>query len=1149
MALYLSCEISNCGQLLVMVAQQSGTAPTNGYDQLVGITSVSGTPTLKKNGSAVTIGPMTWDQGQGATPPGSLVAALLTAGPVLATDVMTVDIPANFINGAFSAVTSFAVTNNTGKLEGAFGKNAGLGYTGCPGLPTRATTGFGANPGHPMIGNYTPNFLPWNQLLRAEQWQFAPGSSGGISLDALGNMVAWSAGQTVRLTGFQSFDFYDIAGGPGNGVDSRGYPNQVGTWTVVYADTGTLASTVRLNIVGSVSPGASCTLASSSTIGGVTTQTYNIQYTSSSPSAWDIALALDVTAPANNTGGSDGLAHWALGQIGSATGPFVSPPNMADGTALSVVRTNPFAVNPNVRQQVTASNGVTLENLRVMEGSLGDGAQNNYIYECDAPNIGGLWPVQRLRSATANHVRYFNTDPSNITYPWSSTKVYGPQGDFVLSDGVTYNVTATTTAGSLNITLSSGTLLMAGSPVSGAGIAAGTRIAYFAYGGTTTAVLSKPATASGSATLTVSNPGYLALAPGDQGGFTVNGVGQQNWTIAEFRFDLPHGLTTGQYPGGTPPSDSHGNQVTSSNFGSSVIAFGYSRIFVTGPYTLIMPWLTSPGTGSTVGVLTATTEYDFTSTGGITFGIDTPFDTAGTFPMEAHAALATDLGCNVYRNLAGWGTDEYYQAEARKFFNYSGPSTVIRLEREDEAWNGADPFYLNSRSNLARQNLYGYQASGTVIFNPYFTANGGTLPFSGLGLGLGANVLLSGHQFDVFTTAFVAAGGSPSRVERCISTQWSNPNVTDVSVGALQQWGVPCDWIVVGPYLDTPPSSSIATAFATAGGNWPSAAINDFIRLYHLFNVIEQGFYAGQLLPIQQWGQPTQISQFSNIGPVGGNFSPFGGGYCCYYTFLDASGNQTTVAQSCSIPTSFNAHDAGQFVMPPVPPWVKSVNVYVAGPGASQNDGTERLYDNYPLSTYPTGTAIQMTTTPPGITPPPSTNGAAASAGTPPALAAYEGGDEQPIPINVTNWQEITHDVLAHPSRWLNPYTWMASGQIGCQWVPGSGLAWMDYYAVWSYAGPFNPPSGNAWWMIYNGIAQVPGQGLSNQYCLKGAPADGHDHNGGAPLSTGFNGVQVSNQSPSGYGVQQWMLAMTSPSPTPTPTSTTGALAAAMMGP
>jgi hypothetical protein len=1107
-------------------------------------------PTVYKNGTPEPIGPVTWDSGDTLTigGPGTTFAFLFTNGPVLPSDVITVDIPANYVNGSPPAYTGIQVTNATGMgMEPPFGAGAISGAAGCPGLNAAHTTKFGVDVGSPVIDPILPNYLLWNQVYRANNWQPADGNSTGMTYDRHVNLISWPASKTIILPCF------NVSAGA-FGINHKGMPSMPGKWTLVIDDYGTSPSTITLvESTGNVT--LTFIAGESSVVGTTHTLVYDVQYTSSNPTSWAFDLRISIVSPVNNTSGSsDGLAHWAFGTLATADAPWLSPPNMMDGSALAVDRSNPFAINPNVRRQLSAG-GKTIEHIREMQ-AFGGGTPVNLIYACDITTLDGFWPHGRIIGpVTANHVRYANTDPAQCTpahggtgpYDWpASTRVYGPQADFVFSDGVTTALTVTLTSGSNAIAITSGTPLLAGGLIVGTGIPANTRLASFSSADGT-GWLEYPATASGSQSVTLHNPGYLNIAPGDNGAFLIDGFGAENSSVCEMRFDTPHGMTTGYFPGAgfSPHNTTNGNAVTVTHFGSQDPTIVQGSLYVTGPYTIMCSFFSGIGASSGPQTIVQTTEYDFTATGGWSFNVGVPNSLIMTMAYEAHVAMTADLGCHAcWLTMPPWGTDELYASIARAAHQYGNSSLVYRLEIDDEPWNGGNPYVNNLIARLARQNLYGYQPQGTVITD-YYTSTGLSLPFGVFAMA--QNVLQTGHVGNVFKAALTAAGGSNS-VELICGTQYNVSFFTQAIAGSMQIWDVPIDWVVVGPYIKLSNSASIVAACEQTKGNWPLAAINDFTRIYNVFNYSNQVAYFGHQQYIQVWGQPPGPDSVRDAGSHGGTFSSSSGGFAFAHTFVDSAGNETTAGQSKTVAVITAGNSPG-FTVPPCPSWVVSINAYVGSGGAQLLD--LNLYQNIPIAGNPPGTEIIFNATFTGTGPhPPATNSVpSGTTGTGPKLAGYEGGQAQPIPVQVAEiyfglqeWIGLTHDVLTHPSAVLEIPTWMMSEQIGCQWLLDSGLTYSTYFGGWSAPCPGNPSLGIfEEFIIYAGTSQIPGPGATNKYALRGSPADGQDHNGGVPLSTGFNGVDVANQTPRGQGILDWL---TGAAPGPTVAVTTPASAA-----
>src|SRR5262249_32322075 len=111
----------------------------------------------------------------------------------------------------------------------------------------------------------------------------------------------------------------------------------------------------------------------------------------------------------------------------------------------------------------------------------------------------------------------------------------------------------------------------------------------------------------------------------------------------------------------------------------------------------------------------------------------------------------------------------------------------VMVERGDEPWDSANPFYLMVLGDIARTNLYDYYPNGTVV-SSYLTTNSAA-PLSNFGFyGLGAHTVFSAHTYQLFKDAFVAAGGNASQVKHILGAQWEYAVPAQIELAAAQTW-------------------------------------------------------------------------------------------------------------------------------------------------------------------------------------------------------------------------------------------------------------------------------------------------------------------------------------------------------------------------
>jgi hypothetical protein len=272
------------------------------------------------------------------------------------------------------------------------------------------------------------------------------------------------------------------------------------------------------------------------------------------------------------------------------------------------------------------------------------------------------------------------------------------------------------------------------------------------------------------------------------------------------------------------------------------------------------------------------------------------------------------------------------------------------------------------------------------------------------------------------------------------------------------------------------------------------------------------------------------------VAIVGGGSQLPAATYCFYYTFVDGSGNETTVGLSQS--SAFGYAGSGRLAtMPPWPTWAQAMKLYVGpntAPGVCTYYATvsRGLYNG----TYPVGSAFPLNVAiPAGYTPPPATNqcaGVQGDAPVVPQIINYEGSVQTPIPAAVPLRNLLTHDSFSHPSYRDLIRGYYVMCQQGSPLVPGSGAVLSEYFELY-----YQPYTGGATtWLLADGAQQLPGDGLGHAYAggqtiavppnryatiQGGYPADGHDH-------------QQYNVSPGFQASRDWWDA-TSPAPTRPP--------------
>jgi hypothetical protein len=248
------------------------------------------------------------------------------------------------------------------------------------------------------------------------------------------------------------------------------------------------------------------------------TAVYDFQYTNSTPPNWNISLAVYAVSPSVG-----GVGSWTISDL------WVVAPSATTGQPTPSINQNlPFAADDSVVAALTSTSGRHPGALRFMDVNGGYGGPTNYIYTTDVqnPNIYN-WTRQQGLTGNFQIGRFYNTNPANETYAWSSPKIYGPQACFINIDP-TFTVAASLTSGSNQMTINAGSSLPTGALLSGTGIPGATSISSVSADGTQV-TMSANATATGTEVITVAPAGdytftvNLALTSGSSTATVVSG--------------------------------------------------------------------------------------------------------------------------------------------------------------------------------------------------------------------------------------------------------------------------------------------------------------------------------------------------------------------------------------------------------------------------------------------------------------------------------------------------------------------------------------------------------------------------------------------------------------------------------------------------
>lgn len=593
-----------------------------------------------------------------------------------------------------------------------------------------------------------------------------------------------------------------------------------GTLTVVYDDEF-YAIPSRAPAATAVSVTGASSLVSSTVVGTTVTLTY----TMSPQNQVDFSdLEFCVVAP------SDGL--WHLKNQAGVSDPWIfAPGNTID-------RSKPFAADDAMVAALTGPTGTVPACFRAMDTFGSTGGWQNWISGTDfpptdtfsysIPSAGNPPPSgpplssgNPLPSGTSlfQFARFLNTNPASTTYSWSSPRLYSTDG--------------------------------------------------WANSGTD------------------SFGNYLDMTAGpnganDNASFLLNAP-DPNSVVLELRSTSPHGLRSRQLvvlfadpPGSAMiPYTSFGTL----DFPAQAVLF----IYVTGPNTIILTYGLSGGTGSVTQTVNSTTEVPVN----IGCYVTVP-EAPQTIPIELLAGVAASFpGSAPWVNLPQIGDDSIYTTMAQKIAANIGPVNDVILEFGNEHWNFGGPFHEFPSESTAK-NLGRYMPPGQTLWGRWPTNNGNIAAD-------GTNdlfyLLKATHAQDVFTTAWVAAGLSATRIKRMVGCQWTSAGGVIKMCGYMSTYSVPAPFgICVAPYQPLAgrnTNSSPVAAFTTAGypqyaaGNWPSDAINDYLRHTTFYNTDNWGV----------WGD-----QFPSL-PSGTRMCAYESGYD--YTFADSVPFLLQISEDC----------------------------------------------------------------------------------------------------------------------------------------------------------------------------------------------------------------------------------------------------------
>jgi hypothetical protein len=665
--------------------------------------------------------------------------------------------------------------------------------------------------------------------------------------------VAHQAGQSGFPVpeGCYSFVFEDANANNGNALV---------VWLVGSTTTSTGTDTIASGFTGS--NGATRTVS-----GTTVTITYpNVRYLSNPNlnSGYNLGLFVYFKSPLGYWNHNSTIGNfWAFGP-GDATCPggYTGPhPNFAGND-----RSDPFAIASWVQSTLTTTNGSGPACLRAMECIGNFGGVTNYQQPADVqPGNIFTFGLQAATNIAVAAVRYYNIDPTNGTYAWSSPKLYHPLLGFSGTDSVGSYLDLNANGGASDAGQVLDTWGAGGNPDNWAvmefrtssahGLRSGDQVVFPSLpssannvpctGGTTGALSGTATVTNGSAAVTFSTSQTLAT----------------NQCLT-FSAD-----TTGQcyriVTGGTGTSFSLFPTYTGTNSSTSTIAktAGTSfnnlkgAVWVTSATTFAMLCANNFGitTGNSVQTLTGTAEV------ALSFNISPQQrGSVCSYGFIAHMA-AIWPGCAAWIPIMPYSSDTLLQAIADEMAPYLLANSTVICESGLEHWNSTFPSgpYYSVFGNLLK-----YCPSLANVNSYYLNLAAGPPNGSAVLSRDAAYTLISGHQHDVLQAQF-DTHGKGIKVYRLFGSQYPSTTVTpnmigfacgslgNSSTGGLQRH-VPMSGVAIAPYMDSPGSAANTDttwrhACATSGtnpGSWPCNAIHDWYRFWLKYSLTNWGYLA-----------------------------------------------------------------------------------------------------------------------------------------------------------------------------------------------------------------------------------------------------------------------------------------------------------------
>lgn len=999
---------------------------------------------------------------------GSGASALAIMSGVSADDVVTYSAADNWCSpslggaalGGLAAVTSAAMTNFTGRIEGPVG--------GFPGWNATPTMGLGFNVGEQPGGTASLTNTIKNRLRQGGG--FGVSGSGTLTKSAEGYPISWTQpGSTTLGAGC-------LSPSGGNNMDATGYPNQTGRYTLQYVDPTVNTANASVLWIYAAASYATVTPISLSgphadTGAGVTLNALDVTIS---------AGAVTALGTANSTLGSGYQGAYVVLSGGGGTGAVYSA-QASGGNIISFTKVcggSSYTSKPTVTAYGTRVSGSTVTAIFDVEyntanpptWSLGVNlgvaapANNNGNSDGNAQwTLTGLPWVVAPDAATGNAVtsidmsQPFAVDDNvakaltvnghspamwrmmdaNQSYGGSSNLLFA--SDLIDANAVSWQQNRTYSARPAvarycNTDPGSSTYSWSNTKVYGAQ-------AFYTQTGETLSTTGT--TTAGSTAVTVpASPGLMVgsaiSGAGIPAGATIVQLtaGGTNAVLSAAATATASGVTLSvQNPNYIPLPTTDDGYFAHNNYGSAAnavyqVRFATPHGFATGQELLItgsanvtftngVAWNPNGGTGSSCWVTDAYTILCIAFIGAgngytpprggpqtiaattetavdWTVSVSTFAGGPGCVPYECLGQFGRQFGSPIVVNLPQAATDGCIREIARRIHATAGTTCEVHLESGNEPWNGG----FSATFWLYELNsLFRYIPQGTDVLSRW-TATGSQPPQSpATTVGYGPMMLLAAHAQDVFAAEWVSLGGDPSRLKRWMGSWWGGVGMSQAIANGMTTYGFTADYVVVGPYLDIDGDAPILAACSPAGSATAGAA---------------------------SWPMDALADLLCNW-------------------------------------LGFNANIQG---------YLQGHHAAVQGTGAQ--------------------------------------------------IAGYEGAIEHAFPAATPGLQQLQHDLASSPAAYKVEWVNNQVLQRGHQSYAGTGLAFYTKYQLYNNAVP--PANLSDTWYTASGTGQPAGRGSSNAFATiqGGLPADNHDHMGGAAVAIN-GGPPVRNVSPALKAAGDWI--------------------------